>query len=68
MPMKPKKKMETLLNMNRFYVKYKDMENISINSKFNALPDSLKEQAMDFIDSLLERKRKPKNKKKWIKQ
>ncbi len=53
--------------MNRFYVKYKDMENISINSKFNALPDSLKRQAMNFIDSLLERKRKgnrkPKNKK-----
>jgi hypothetical protein len=47
--------------MKRFYDKYKGMENISIYTKFNALPDSAKEQVMNFIDALLEKK--PTNKK-----
>jgi hypothetical protein len=34
------------------------MENISINSKYNALPDNLKRQVSDFIDFLLEKKQK----------
>jgi len=36
------------------------MENISIHTKFDTLPDSLKIQVINFVDSLLETKRKPK--------
>ncbi|HLP47510.1 MAG TPA: DUF2281 domain-containing protein [Candidatus Kapabacteria bacterium] len=34
------------------------MENISFYTKFNVLPDNLKEEVMNFIDFLLERKPK----------
>lgn len=49
------KKMEILLKVDRFYDTYKSMENISIYTKFNVLPDNLKGQVMNLIDSLLER-------------
>lgn len=55
------KKMAALLKVDQFYDTYKSMENISIYTKFNVLPDNLKNQVMNFIDSLLERI--PKNKK-----
>lgn len=44
----------------RFYAKYKVMENISIYSKFNALPDNLKRQVIDYIEFLSEKKRENK--------
>lgn len=43
------------------------MENISILSKFNALPESLKEEVIDFIDFLAEKKQKNKKDKEFKK-
>jgi hypothetical protein len=40
------------------------MENISIYTKFNALPRNLKTEALDFIDFLIEKKQKNKPLKK----
>jgi len=34
------------------------MKNLTIDSKFNALPDNLKKQVSDYIDFLLEKKQK----------
>ncbi len=48
------------MKKDRFYVKYKVMENVTIYTKFNALPDNLKRQAIDYIDFLCEKKRKNK--------
>ena len=46
--------MENLLKNDRFYAKYKVMENMSFHSKFNALPDNLKRQAQakNYIEFL----------------
>ncbi len=44
----------------RFYAKYKVMENISFYSKFNALPDNLKRQVIDYIEFLSGKKRENK--------
>jgi hypothetical protein len=48
--------LEHLLKNDRFYAKYKVMENMSFYSKFNALPDNLKRQAQvkDYIEFLSE--------------
>jgi len=35
------------------------MENLAINTKFNALPENLKKHVIDYIEFLFEKKQKP---------
>ncbi len=55
------------MKINRFYAKNKAMENVSshtLHFKFNALPEKLKAEVLDFIDFLLEKEKKGKMNKK----
>ena len=51
------------MKTNLFYAKNKAMENVSphtLHFKFNALPEKLKAEVLDFIDFLMEKEKKGK--------
>jgi len=46
------------LKISEFYVKYEAMENTMLFNRINSLPQQIKEEVLDFMEFLLEKKSK----------